>query len=272
MKNKFKFVLGDIQGCYQELRQLLKQIGYKRNNDIFCVGDIVNRGPESDKVVDFVLKNKVKSVLGNHDLHMMALILDIGKSKDKNHTLQKIIDKKTKLDILDYFLNFPFAKIIQNNMKKTLVVHAGVLPSWGVKDILAANEELTYSLKKDPEEFLRSMYSDRSKKISKSTNKRNRRRYLVNVFTRMRFISNNYKLDLKTKMNKTQIKKYKPWFKYRHKSLNELDGIVFGHWAAIRGVTNHTSIKGIDLGCVWGGSLGAYNIYDKSIITVKSKK
>ena len=112
MENKFKFVLGDIQGCYQELRQLLKQIDYKKNNDIFCVGDIVNRGPESDKVVDFVLKNKVKSVLGNHDLHMMALILDIGKSKDKNHTLQKIIDKKTKLDILDYFLNFPFAKII----------------------------------------------------------------------------------------------------------------------------------------------------------------
>ena len=99
MENKFKFVLGDIQGCYQELRQLLKQIDYKRNNDIFCVGDIVNRGPESDKVVDFVLKNKVKSVLGNHDLHMMALILDIGKSKDKNHTLQKIIDKKTKLDL-----------------------------------------------------------------------------------------------------------------------------------------------------------------------------
>ena len=72
-------------------------------------------------------------------------------------------------------------------------------------------------------------------------------------------------------MNKTQIKKYKPWFKYRHKSLNELDGIVFGHWAAIKGVTNHTSIKGIDLGCVWGGSLGAYNIYDSLPIDSKYK-
>ena len=104
------------------------------------------------------------------------------------------------------------------------------------------------------------MYSDRRIAISKSTNKRNRQRYLVNVFTRMRFLSRKNKLDLKTKTKKTHKDKYQPWFNYQHKCLKDIDNIVFGHWAAINGVTNHSSIKGIDLGCVWGGSLAAINL------------
>tara|TARA_B100001996_G_scaffold134033_1_gene102069 strand:- start:1407 stop:1757 length:351 start_codon:yes stop_codon:yes gene_type:complete len=116
------------------------------------------------------------------------------------------------------------------------------------------------------------MYGNRRKAISKSTNKKNRRRYLVNVFTRMRFITSKNKLDLQTKFKKTSKEQYQPWFAYKHKSLKELDNIVFGHWAALNGVTNHNKIKGVDLGCVWGGSLAAINVNDKSIITVDSNK
>ena len=156
--------------------------------------------------------------------------------------------------------------------KKTLVVHAGVLPSWSDIDIQAANDELMHDLRKDPEEFFSTMYSDRSKAISKSTNKKNRRRYLVNVFTRMRFISDKNKLDLQTKLKKSGSKKFKPWFAFEHRCLKDIENIIFGHWAALNGVTNHNRIKGIDLGCVWGGSLAAINIDDKSIITVDSVK
>ena len=116
------------------------------------------------------------------------------------------------------------------------------------------------------------MYSDRSKAISKSTNKKNRRRYLINVFTRMRFISEKNKLDLQTKLKTVGSNKFNPWFSYKHKCLKDVDNIIFGHWAALNGVTNHNNIKGIDLGCVWGGSLAAINIEDKSIITVDSIK
>jgi bis(5'-nucleosyl)-tetraphosphatase (symmetrical) len=115
------------------------------------------------------------------------------------------------------------------------------------------------------------MYSDRSKAISKSTNKKNRRRYLINVFTRMRFLSNNNRLDLKTKVKKSGSKTFKPWFSYEHKALKDVENVIFGHWAALNGVTNHNNIKGIDLGCVWGGSLAAINVEDKSIITVDSR-
>ena len=134
------------------------------------------------------------------------------------------------------------------------------------------NDELQEDLKKDPEEFFSTMYSDRSKAISKSTNKKNRRRYLINVFTRMRFISEKNKLDLQTKLKKAGSNKFNPWFSYKHKCLKDVDNIIFGHWAALNGVTNHNNIKGIDLGCVWGGSLAAINIEDKSIITVDSVK
>ena len=85
-------------------------------------------------------------------------------------------------------------------------------------------------------------------------------------------VLNKNRLDLQTKIKKTSKEQYQPWFSFKHKSLKELDNIVFGHWAALNGVTNHNKIKGIDLGCVWGGSLAAINVHDKSIITVNSVK
>jgi len=201
----------------------------------------------------------------------MAILIGAKEHNKKKDTMTKIINKNKAVEIIEYFSQFPFAKVISNNNKKSLIVHAGVLPSWSLSDITSANEELTESLKSDPEQFFKTMYSDRSKAISKSTNKKNRRRYLINVFTRMRFLSNNNRLDLKTKVKKSGSKTFKPWFSYEHKALKDVENIIFGHWAALNGVTNHNNIKGIDLGCVWGGSLAAINVEDKSIITVDSR-
>ena len=271
MKTKSKFVIGDIQGCYKEFRNLIKLIDPNKENKIFCVGDLVNRGPESEKMIDYVLENNIQSVYGNHDLHLMAILLGQRKHGKKD-TLKKVISKNKQIEIIEHFLGFSFTKLMSYKNKKTLVVHAGVLPSWSDIDIQASNDELMHDLRKDPEEFFSTMYSDRSKAISKSTNKKNRRRYLVNVFTRMRFISDKNKLDLQTKLKKSGSKKFKPWFAFEHRCLKDIENIIFGHWAALNGVTNHNRIKGIDLGCVWGGSLAAINIDDKSIITVDSVK
>ena len=272
MKSKSKFVIGDIQGCYKEFKSLIKLIDPNKENKFFCVGDLVNRGPESEKVIEYVLENKIKSVLGNHDLHLMAILMGVKEHNDKKDTMHKILNKNKSIEIIEHLLTFPFAKVLSHQNKKSLVVHAGILPTWSLNDVLAANDELLTSLKADPEKFLSTMYGNRRKAISKSTNKKNRRRYLVNVFTRMRFITSRNKLDLQTKIKKTSKEQYQPWFSYKHKSLKELDNIVFGHWAALNGVTNHSKIKGVDLGCVWGGSLAAINVNDKSIITVDSVK
>ena len=173
MRAKSKFIIGDIQGCYKEFRNLIKLIDPKKENKFFCVGDLVNKGPESEKVVDYVLENNIKSVLGNHDLHLMAILIGAKEHNKKKDTMTKIINKNKAVEIIEYFSQFPFAKVISNNNKKSLIVHAGVLPSWSLSDITSANEELTESLKSDPEEFFKTMYSDRSKAISKSTNKKN---------------------------------------------------------------------------------------------------
>ena len=109
----------------------------------------------------------------------MAILAGVRKHNDKKDTMTKIISKNKSVEILDYFLNFPFAKVLSNETKKTLVVHAGILPTWSIEDVKAANEELTSSLKSNPEKFLDQMYGDRRKAISKSTNKKNRRRYLL---------------------------------------------------------------------------------------------
>ena len=117
MRSKFKFVIGDIQGCYKEFKALLKLIDPKKENKVFCVGDLVNRGPDSEKVVDFILENNIKSVLGNHDLHMLAILIGAKKHNKKKDTLQKVISKNKSLDIIDHFLKYPFAKVLSNDNK-----------------------------------------------------------------------------------------------------------------------------------------------------------
>ena len=120
MKSKAKFVIGDIQGCYKEFKNLLKLIDPDKENKFFCVGDLVNRGPESEKVIEYVLNNKIKSVLGNHDLHLMAILMGIKDHNDKKDTMKKIINKNKSIEIIEHFLSFPFAKILSHQNKKNL--------------------------------------------------------------------------------------------------------------------------------------------------------
>ena len=213
----------------------------------------------------------IDKIITDTDTHTLFGVGDLNMKSAKKVKSIRITNTNSSTATTVRIFKYRGDKNILNNNKKSLVVHAGVLPSWSLSDIASANEELTESLKSDPEEFFKTMYSDRSKAISKSTNKKNRRRYLINVFTRMRFLSNNNMLDLKTKVKKPGSKTFKPWFSYEHKALKDVENVIFGHWAALNGVTNHNNIKGIDLGCVWGGSLAAINVEDKSIITVDSR-
>ena len=93
MKTNSKYVIGDIQGCYKEFKNLIKLIDPNKENKFLCVGDLVNRGPESEKVVDYVIKNNVKSVFGNHDLHLMAILIGARKHNKKKDTMQRLINK-----------------------------------------------------------------------------------------------------------------------------------------------------------------------------------
>ena len=117
MRAKSKFIIGDIQGCYKEFRNLIKLIDPKKENKFFCVGDLVNRGPESEKVVDYVLENNIKSVLGNHDLHLMAILIGAKEHNKKKDTMTKIINKNKAVEILNIFLNFHLQRLFQTTIK-----------------------------------------------------------------------------------------------------------------------------------------------------------
>jgi Calcineurin-like phosphoesterase. len=107
MKTKSKFVIGDIQGCYKEFKNLLKIIDPNKENKFFCVGDLVNRGPESEKVIEYVLENKIKSVLGNHDLHIMDILMGVREHNDKKDIMQMIINKNRSSEIIEHLLYIP---------------------------------------------------------------------------------------------------------------------------------------------------------------------
>ena len=118
------YVIGDIQGCFDEYSLLLNKIKFDSKKDfIWLTGDLINRGPASLSVLKHVYDNRkaIKTVLGNHDLHMMAMILGVHKKNDNKHTLQKILGKNKSIKIFEYFLKFPFAKLIVSNESKSLI-------------------------------------------------------------------------------------------------------------------------------------------------------
>ena len=102
MKAKSNFIIGDIQGCYKEFRSLIKLIDPNKENKFYCVGDLVNRGPESEKVLDYVLENNIKSVLGNHDLHLRAILIGAKQHNNNNDTMKKRIKKNKAIEIKEF--------------------------------------------------------------------------------------------------------------------------------------------------------------------------
>lgn len=270
------FVIGDIQGCYKGLRRLLDKAHFNPSNDmLYAVGDLVARGEDSLNTLRFLrgLGTSFSAVLGNHDLHLLAVANGIRKAK-KSDKLTPLLNAADLPDLLNWLRQFPLASKIDSN---TLIVHAGLYPHWSIDECISLSDEVSLALRSDNYvSFLTGMYGNKPDSWSPDLPSQERLRFVVNACTRMRFVNQNGKLDFDNKSHPNSVpanqrKKLAPWFEHTNKQLGTSDRVMFGHWAALSGETHNPQFIGLDTGYVWGQSMSLLCLDNKEIIRVDAK-
>lgn len=256
------YAVGDLQGCLKPLKCLLEEVGFNPSQDsLWCVGDLVNRGPDSLETLRFIdsLGNACIAVLGNHDLHLLAVARD-GSRLRKSDTLLPILKADDREQLLGNLRQRPLAH--WDESLGMLMTHAGQPPIWTRKQTLkrAAEVEAVLRCDKQLPWFLDEMYGNEPNRWKPSLKGIQRLRCITNYLTRMRFCKADGTLDLKSKEGVgTAPKGYAPWFSYPRKDKDVQ--LVFGHWAALEAKTAVNGIHALDSGCVWGNSMTLMNLH-----------
>lgn len=255
------YAVGDIQGCLKPLKRLLKEVDFNPSRDtLWAVGDLVNRGLSSLETLRYLdsLGNACISVLGNHDLHLLACAHD-RKRLRKSDTLLPILEAPDRDRLLDNLRQRPLAHF--DSGRNIIMTHAGIPPIWNVAETCQHAAEVEAALRCDQQLpwFLDEMYGNEPARWSPELDGTQRLRVITNYLTRMRFCTADGTLDLKSKETPGKSPKdYAPWF-----SLPRRDphiGIIFGHWAALEGKVKIPGIHALDTGCVWGNRMTLMNV------------
>ncbi len=254
------YAIGDVQGCYKQFRRLLDKIEFTPGQDqLMLVGDLVNRGKDSLKVLRFVLKHEssIRVVLGNHDLHLLAASESVP-SRRRNDTFFDVLDVPDRSDILYWLRNQPIA--VHDRKLDVVMVHAGIHPSWTLRESMDYAAEVETALKgSDYRSFLFKLYGNEPNRWKKNRRGVKRLRFFVNVFTRMRFMKHSGELDFNhVGPPGSQDEGMVPWFNYPSR-VPISPTIVCGHWSAL-GIYNENGVLALDTGCCWGRSLCAARI------------
>ncbi len=269
------YAIGDIQGCFDELMNLLHKIKFKKDRDkLWLCGDLINRGPKSLESLEFLysIRENCFITLGNHDLHFLAVAEEVIEISDSD-TFQEILENRN-LDIyLNWIKDFPFhhiGQIKKNGKTRSYVMtHAGIPPHWTIEDLKKYSLEL-YKALQGPEalNLLKNMYGDEPNHPSRCVTEMERLRLNINYLTRMRFCSRDGSLNLTHKGKAIDAPSgMKPWFEWNLKILQDPIHLLFGHWAALEGVTGKKNVTALDTGCVWGKKLSALRLEDNRIFS-----
>jgi bis(5'-nucleosyl)-tetraphosphatase (symmetrical) len=254
-----RYAIGDIQGCYAELRALLARLKFSADRDqLWLVGDLVNRGPQSLEVLRFVrsLGDNAVVVLGNHDLHLLAVAAGQRKRRSGD-TLNTILEAPDRQGLVEWLQTRPLAHF--DGERRDLLVHAGVIPQWTAAQTVGLADEVSSALAHEPARFFDRMYGDRPDRWSETLHGMERLRFAVNVLTRMRVCTADGRVDLKMKGPPDEARlPFRPWFEYTERATREVR-VIFGHWSAL-GFVHKSGVIALDTGCVWDGSLTAINL------------
>lgn len=263
------YVIGDVQGCYQELQELLAYIAFDPTQDrLGFVGDLVNRGPNSLDVLRFIRSlDDPLVVLGNHDLYLLIIGYDLMPIDSYPHSLHGILEAPDKKELLDWLRHQPLIRYEKN--LNSLLVHAGIPPQWSIAEGLRYGEEVSHALRgKHFKSFLNELFGNSPEEWDTKLHGQNRLRYITNALTRMRFCDGFGKLDLHADGNLSSNRhQFQPWFQWRDASKDHTH-IIFGHWAALNGHCDATHCHALDTGCAWGYSLTALRLEDQKRFSV----
>ncbi len=262
------YVIGDVQGCFDELMALLKLINFNPKQDkLWFCGDLVNRGPKSLEVLRFVrsLGDTAITVLGNHDLHLLAIYYQ-KKDLRENDSLYPVLQADDKKELMSWLRKRPL--VHYDKSFKTLLVHAGLVPQWNLADALKYADELHNILRnKGFKIFFKNMYGNSPDRWSNKLMGWERLRFIVNTFTRLRFCDKKGRHQMKSKGAPGKLKEgHIPWFEHPERRNSNIT-VLFGHWSAL-GLHESNNTIGLDSGCLWGGSLTALRLEDRSFYSL----
>ncbi len=254
------YAIGDVQGCYDALRALLAKLRFDPERDrLWFTGDLVNRGPRSAEVVRFVrdLGDRAVCVLGNHDLHLLAVAAGCVQPK-KRDTLDDVLNAPDREALLGWLRARPLLHHDQT-LGHTLI-HAGLVPQWDLAEAGRLAVEIETMLQGPAgDELLRHMYGDAPARWDEALRGWERARVIVNAFTRLRYCAADGAMHLRHKgAPGTQPSRLMPWFQVPGRRSRGLH-IIFGHWSTL-GVWNGDGVICIDGGCLWGRSLTAVRL------------
>jgi bis(5'-nucleosyl)-tetraphosphatase (symmetrical) len=252
------YLIGDVQGCDTALGRLLEKIAFSPSRDtLYLLGDLVNRGPDSDAVLRRVMSfgDSARSLLGNHDLSLLAVAHGL-RPPHRNDTMDQVLLAPDRTELLEW-LRWQRMAMWEHGL---LMVHGGVLPQWDVKQTLGLAAEVEAAVRGPSlPDFLSRMYGNEPAQWSDSLAGADRLRVIVNALTRLRFCTIDGVMDLHTSGGLANAPPgYLPWFDVPGRKTADVT-IAFGHWSTL-GFLQRPDIISLDTGCVWGGCLSALRL------------
>jgi bis(5'-nucleosyl)-tetraphosphatase (symmetrical) len=263
------YVVGDIQGCYAEFRQLLDVIAFDPACDrLWLVGDLVNRGPDSLSVLRTVraLGDAATTVLGNHDLHLLTVAAGHS-AAHRADTLDAILNAPDRAELLDWLRRRPL--VVREG--ELLLVHAGLLPSWTPAKAVTLSREVEAMLASEQhDDFLHSLYGDQPARWDDALTGHDRLRVIVNACTRLRFCAPDDTMSLAEKRGPAHAPPgLLPWFAHAQRKSAGVT-IYCGHWSSLD-LMLAPNVSMLDSGCLWGGTLTAIRLDDRRVFQVPSR-
>ena len=269
------YAIGDLHGCHAELRRLLDKINFDKARDrLWFAGDLVNRGPDSLPTLRFVkaLGRSARTVLGNHDLHLLAIAAG-ARGPHKKDTLSAVLNAADAAELLGWLRKQPL--LLHSPALKYTLTHAGLPPEWTLKRAreLARETEL-FIQGAQFNDFLKVMYGDQPARWSEALKGHERYRYIINALTRMRYINADGGLDMNEKGPPgQQAATLTPWYAVAGRKTRD-HRLLFGHWSTVTLGKDKDFEKykvcPLDTGCLWGGKLTALRLEDGQRFTIQS--
>ncbi len=264
------WAIGDIQGCYDSLLELLEKIEFDKEKDtLWIAGDLINRGDKSLETLNYLysIRDSIKVVLGNHDIALIAAYYGIKKAND---TITPILEAPNAKELIDWLRFQPF--VVWNFKLNYMMAHAGISPQFDFGMAINYASRIEKKLQgENPQTWLKDMLKRSSDIFDANATALDIDKYILSSFTRMRFCSDDGRLDFFQKGKPTNfkagVKELKPWFACPTRKSTTLK-IVFGHWSTL-GFHHSNKVLALDTGCVWGGKLTAARLDVKEAVIVQ---
>lgn len=264
------YFVGDIQGCFDELQLVLGKVDFNPSTDcLWCVGDLIARGNKSLQTLQYIkrLSGSAKVVLGNHDLHLLAVHGKL-KRANPNDNLSTLLASPMLDQLVDWLRLQPLYHAYPE--QRILMTHAGVPPNWDLSTLKEQADNVSQALQQPDylTALIAKMYGNSNDSWHANLSATEKNIYTINALTRMRYLYPDGRLDFDCKQPIAQCEQplLSPWFEH-DSLLHPTHTLVFGHWAAIMGQTHSASLKALDTGCCWGEHLTLWHLESDQKIT-----